>query len=171
MSQHATLSGRGLAALALLTLGAGLTACSPGPQDSSAPSTAPSSASPPSSAPAPTASPTQPAALPSGFPTALLPTMPGMALVTRSLATQGDFSTIAFNATVTAKPADVEAFYAQRFTAQGFAAPAATTVDGVLTRMFVRSNGDETISLSVADAAGGGSAVTIGATVRAGSVK
>ncbi|MFJ3958556.1 hypothetical protein [Arthrobacter sp. NPDC090010] len=169
MSKHPKSQALGLLASAVLTVA--LSACSPAATPSPEPSSTGSSQPDTSPSSFVSASPTSAAsALPAGFPRTLLPLMPGAHDASGTVTPRNDFTDIALNATVPAKPEAVDSFYSARFTALGFKAPPAVTVSGVLTKTFVRSNGDETISLSVTPVAGG-STVTIGATVKAGSVK
>ncbi|NVN00224.1 hypothetical protein G6035_16355 [Arthrobacter sp. SDTb3-6] len=72
--------------------------------------------------------------------------------------------------TVTAKPADVLAFYTKVYEGQKFTALKGEKVDGTPLKTFVRSAGQETVNVAVVET-GNTATVTIGANVLPASLK
>ncbi|ALE05463.1 hypothetical protein AL755_08200 [Arthrobacter sp. ERGS1:01] len=125
------------------------------------------------SATTPGATPTAEAAvkeLVAGFPSKLIPLMPGADVQASSLQRSTPLSVAALTATVTAKPADVLAFYTKSLTSQGFTAQPGNSVEGVPLKTFVRASGQEIVTVSVVQT-GSTSTVTIGANVLPASLK
>lgn len=166
MTKHPTAWRRAGLAVALC-VGMSLTACTP--EAATPVVTASATPSSPAATAAAQATSTAPA-LPANFPSALLPAMPKLTQLSGTVSPRGEFTDVAFTGTAPSDPAAADAFYTAHFRKLGFTATASTTVDGVLNKTFIRSNGDETISLNAAPTAGG-STLTIGATVRTASAK
>lgn len=167
--------------LALLATGAilALTACtstSSRPVQSSTPPASPTTAA--QSTPTPTTQ-TEPAGQPTvsatvgavveGFPTTLLPLMPGATVVSSSFDKSAVPANAALVATIPGAPAAVVEFYTGAIEGQGFKAVPGEAVGGVTSKDFVRGT-NETINLSVVEAAGT-STFTLGANVAPESIK
>ncbi|MGA7205256.1 MAG: hypothetical protein WBX27_11565 [Specibacter sp.] len=105
-----------------------------------------------------------------GFPTKLIPLMTGADVQASSLQRSTPLSVAALTATVTAKSADVLAYYTKVFTAQGFTAQPGNSVEGVPLKTFVRGAGQEIVTVSVVQT-GSTATVTIGANVLPASLK
>jgi hemin uptake protein HemP len=173
----------GLALLAAATLLA-TAACTPtSPDNGSSPGpsasnqsptptgTATATASAPAS-PVPSASPSPSAtvgALVEGFPSKLLPLMPGAKVVSSSFDKTGSPATAAIVGSVGAPAADVLAFYTKELEAQGFKAVPGESVETVTSKDFLRGE-NETINVAVVHN-GGVSTFTIGANVSPESAK
>ncbi|MDQ1057890.1 hypothetical protein QFZ23_001791 [Arthrobacter globiformis] len=139
------------------------------PAPSSAVATATASAA---AAASPSASPGTSAtvgALVAGFPSKLLPVMPGTKVVASSFDKSASPATAALVGSTAAKPAAVVAYYTKALEAQGFKAVPGSTVGSVASKDFVRA-GNETVNIAV-PATGGVSTFTIGANVTPESVK
>jgi len=140
------------------------TTTSPGTAQSSTSSASPSRAS---------ATPTAQSAvkeLVAGFPTQLIPLMPGAVVTSSSLQRSDPLSSAALTATITAPAADVLAYYTKVFTDQGFTAQPGDAVEGLPLKTFVRADGKEIVSVSVVQT-GDTATVTIGANVLQASLK
>ncbi|MDQ0617908.1 hypothetical protein [Arthrobacter globiformis] len=129
-----------------------------------------------------TASPTAPAspsaspgtsatvgALVAGFPSKLLPVMPGAKVVASSFDKSTSPATVALVGSISAKPAAVVAYYTKALEGRGFTAVPGNAVGSVASKDFVRA-GSETVNIAV-PATGGVSTFTIGANVTPESVK
>ncbi|MFE4836157.1 hypothetical protein ACFRAU_15940 [Arthrobacter sp. NPDC056691] len=108
-------------------------------------------------------------ALVAGFPSKLLPVMPGAKVVASSFDKSTSPATAALVGSTAAKPAAVVAYYTKALEAQGFKAVPGNTVGSVASKDFVRA-GSETVNIAV-PATGGVSTFTIGANVTPDSVK
>ncbi|MFE5837929.1 hypothetical protein [Arthrobacter sp. NPDC056493] len=108
-------------------------------------------------------------ALVAGFPSKLLPVMPGAKVVASSFDKSTSPATAALVGSTAAKPAAVVAYYTKALEAQGFKAVPGNTVGSVASKDFVRG-GSETVNIAV-PATGGVSTFTIGANVTPDSVK
>jgi len=164
LTKHTTAPRRAGFAVALC-VGLSLTACTP----EAATPVATVSPAPSATGSTPQPSPTA-VTVPQNFPVKLIPSMPKLSQASGTVSPRGEFTDIAFTGTVPAAPGAVDTFYTAHFRKLGFTAPAASTVDGVLSKTFLRNNGEETISLSAVPVPGG-STLTIGATVRTASAK
>jgi hypothetical protein len=134
-------------------------------------STAAATASPTATA-SPSASPGTSAivgALVAGFPSKLVPVMPGAKVVASSFDKSTSPATVALVGSVSAKPAAVVAYYTRTLEGQGFTAVPGNAVGSVVSKDFVRA-GSETVNIAV-PATGGVSTFTIGANVTPESVK
>ncbi|WP_309109122.1 hypothetical protein [Arthrobacter sp.] len=167
--------------LALLAVGAvlALAACTstPGnPAQSSSPAPSPSTAAEtPSTAAVPsdaagsaTASATVGAVV-EGFPSALLPLMPGATVISSSFDKSSIPANVALVASVQAQPAAVVEFYSASLEGQGFKAVPGDSVGSVVSKDYIRGT-NETVNLAVVEA-GGTSTFTLGANVAPESVK
>ncbi|WP_258067270.1 hypothetical protein [Arthrobacter sp. GMC3] len=159
-----------LAAILLLSGCSG--APSPTPSTTSSPVTTQSStaSAPPSTA---SATPTAESAvkeLVAGFPTQLIPLMPGATVTSSSLQRSTPLSSAALTATITATSADVLTYYTKVFTDQGFTAQPGDAVDGLPLKTFVRADGQEIVTVSVVQS-GETATATIGANVLPASLK
>jgi hypothetical protein len=105
-----------------------------------------------------------------GFPTKLIPLMTGADVQASSLQRSTPLSVASLTATVTAKSADVLAYYTKVFTGQGFTAQPGDSVEGVPLKTFVRAAGQEVVTVSVVQT-GSTATVTIGANVLPASLK
>ncbi|MFP3462145.1 hypothetical protein R5O87_14960 [Arthrobacter globiformis] len=108
-------------------------------------------------------------ALVAGFPSKLLPVMPGAKVVASSFDKSTTPATAALVGSTAAKPAAVVAYYTKALEAQGFKAVPGNAVGSVASKDFVRA-GSETVNIAV-PATGGVSTFTIGANVTPESVK
>lgn len=120
-----------------------------------------------------TATPTAAAAVKeivAGFPSKLIPLIKGGEVQASSIQRSTPLSVASLTASVTAKPADVLAYYTKVFTDQGFKAQPGSSVEGVPLKTFVRANGQEIVTVSVVQTAQT-STVTIGANVLPASLK
>ncbi|MGO4385211.1 hypothetical protein [Specibacter sp. RAF43] len=109
-------------------------------------------------------------ALVAGFPVKLIPLMGGAVIGQSTLERGTPISKAGVTFDVSAKTADVMAYYAKVFTGQSFTALPGTEVAGVPTKTFVRANGRESVVVSAVQS-GPTSTVTVGATVLAASLK
>ncbi|MEE2569596.1 hypothetical protein V1638_09325 [Pseudarthrobacter sp. J64] len=167
--------------LALLATGAilALAACSPGPSgpaQSSSPAaaatTSATSSATASTSAEPTGKPTASAtvgAVVDGFPSALLPLMPGATVVSSSFDKSSTPANAALVATIAGPPAAVVEFYTGAIEAQGFKAVPGDSAGSIASKDFVRGT-NETINLSVVEVAGA-STFTLGANVAPESIK
>ncbi|MBD1541662.1 hypothetical protein G9E11_05240 [Arthrobacter sp. IA7] len=108
-------------------------------------------------------------ALVAGFPSKLLPVMPGAKVVASSFDKSISPATVALVGSISAKPAAVVAYYTKALEGQGFTAVPGNAVGSVASKDFVRA-GSETVNIAV-PATGGVSTFTIGANVTPESVK
>lgn len=108
-------------------------------------------------------------ALVEGFPSKLLPLMPGAKVVSSSFDKTGTPATAAIVGSVGAPAADVLAFYTKELEAQGFKAVPGESVETVTSKDFLRGE-NETINVAVVHN-GGVSTFTIGANVSPESAK
>ena len=108
-------------------------------------------------------------ALVAGFPSKLLPVMPGAKVVASSFDKSTSPATVALVGSISAKPAAVVAYYTKALEGQGFTAVPGNAVGSVASKDFVRA-GSETVNIAV-PATGGVSTFTIGANVTPESVK
>jgi hypothetical protein len=108
-------------------------------------------------------------ALVAGFPSKLVPVMPGAKVVASSFDKSTSPATVALVGSISAKPAAVVAYYTKALEGQGFTAVPGNAVGSVASKDFVRAGG-ETVNIAV-PATGGISTFTIGANVTPGSVK
>lgn len=167
-------------ALALLATGAivALAACTPMP-GSDQPSS-PASASPATATAGPAPTPEAPGkgsatasstigALVEGFPSGLLPLMPGATVISSSFDKSSTPANAALVASIPGPPAPVMEFYTGIFEAQGFQAVPGEAVGGVASKDFVRGT-NEIISLTVVEVAGT-STINLGANVAPESAK
>ena len=173
----------GLALLAAATLfaTAACTPTAPGNGSSPEPSASNQTATSTGSATATASSPTSPdpsaspspsatvGALVEGFPSKLLPLMPGAKVVSSSFDKTGTPATAAIVGSVGAPAADVLAFYTKELEAQGFKAVPGESVESVASKDFLRGE-NETINVAVVHN-GGVSTFTIGANVSPESAK
>ncbi|WP_223256998.1 hypothetical protein [Arthrobacter globiformis] len=126
----------------------------------------------PTAAACPSASPGTSAtvgALVAGFPSKLVPVMPGAKVVASSFDKSTSPATVALVGSISAKPAAVVAYYTKALEGQGFTAVPGNAVGSVASKDFVRA-GSETVNIAV-PATGGVSTFTIGANVTPESVK
>lgn len=110
------------------------------------------------------------AGLVAGFPSTVLPLMPGAVLEVSSLEKAEPVSTASLTATVTATPAAVLDFYTASFAAQGFTAQPGDAVDGTPLKTFLRADGQEIVTVSVVQSADTAT-FTLGATLLPASIK
>ena len=108
-------------------------------------------------------------ALVAGFPSKLLPVMPGAKVVASSFDKSASPATVALVGSISAKPAAVVAYYTKALEGQGFTSVPGNAVGSVASKDFVRA-GSETVNIAV-PATGGVSTFTIGANVTPESVK
>lgn len=108
-------------------------------------------------------------ALVAGFPSRLLPVMPGAKVVASSFDKSTSPATAALVGSISATPAAVVAYYTKALEGQGFTAVPGNTVGSVASKDFVRA-GNETVNIAVPQT-GGVSTFTIGANVTSESVK
>lgn len=108
-------------------------------------------------------------ALVAGFPSKLVPVMPGAKVVASSFDKSTSPATVALVGSISAKPAAVVAYYTKALEGQGFTAVPGNAVGSVASKDFVRA-GSETVNIAV-PATGGVSTFTIGANVTPESVK
>ncbi|WP_240629935.1 hypothetical protein [Specibacter cremeus] len=109
-------------------------------------------------------------ALVQGFPSKLLPLMPGATVTASSFDRSTTPATASLTATTAAKQADILAYYTKAFTAQGFTAQPGDTVAGVPTKTFTRATGQDVITLSL-DVTSSRVTFTLGANVLPASLK
>lgn len=172
-------TGLALLAAATLLATAACTPTAPGngssPEPSASNQSATGSATATASAPTspdPSASPSPSAtvgALVEGFPSKLLPLMPGAKVVSSSFDKTGTPATAAIVGSVGAPAADVLTFYTKELEAQGFKAVPGESVETVTSKDFLRGE-NETINVAVVHN-GGVSTFTIGANVSPESAK
>ncbi|WP_287929727.1 hypothetical protein [Arthrobacter sp.] len=105
-----------------------------------------------------------------GFPTKLIPLMKGATVQASSLQRSTPLSVASLTETVTAKPADVMAYYTKVYLAQKFTALPGDSVDGTPSKTFVRSSGQENVNVAVVQT-GTTATVTVGANVLPASLK
>lgn len=105
-----------------------------------------------------------------GFPTKLIPLMKGATVQASSLQRSTPLSVASLTETVTAKPADVMAYYTKVYLAQKFTALPGDSVDGTPSKTFVRSSGQENVNVAVVQT-GTTATVTVGANVFPASLK
>ncbi|MCU6479176.1 hypothetical protein [Arthrobacter sp. A2-55] len=105
-----------------------------------------------------------------GFPSTLIPLMKGAQVQASSLQRSTPLSVASLTATITAKPADVLAYYTKVYTGQKFTALPGDAVDGTPSKTFVRGAGQENVVVSVVQT-GSTSTVTVGANVLPASLK
>lgn len=105
-----------------------------------------------------------------GFPTKLIPLMKGATVQASSLQRSTPLSVASLTETVTAKPADVMAYYTKVYLAQKFTALPGDSVDGTPSKTFVRSSGQENANVAVVQT-GTTATVTVGANVFPASLK
>ncbi|MET4061344.1 hypothetical protein ABIB35_002914 [Arthrobacter sp. UYP6] len=145
--------------------GTGETSATASPAPGSASPTASGSASPgtstttgasPSASSTTTASPSSTSsAIADGFPTNLVPVMPGSTPLTTSFEETSKLFTASLSATTDAPAKEILAFYAKTFTAQGFT-PADPEVRKTATvQQFSRSGADDTANVTVVPREGG----------------
>ncbi|MGP0221626.1 hypothetical protein [Paenarthrobacter sp. NCHU4564] len=188
MKPFRTPPSRGFALLAV-SIAVAVSACTPSPGGSAAPSPSGttstySSVSPSPSGTATTAQTTPPegsaspvpgatatvGALVPGFPEQLIPVMPKTSVRSSSVDKNASPATVALVGTVKAPPEGVVDYYKASLEAQGFkVVPGQEAVGNVTSIDFIRGDG-ETVNLSVRQKEGV-STFTIGANVAAGSVK
>lgn len=169
---------RAVAAVAAAGALLALAACTPGPGATAAASSASASAAQPTAESSTTAPPSPSAepgtsatvgALVDGFPTKLLPVMPGAQVESSSFDKTGAPATVALVAKISEPAADVVSFYSKKLAGLGFKAVPGGAVGSVASRDYLRGT-NETVNLAVVEAAGV-STFTIGANVAAESVK
>ncbi|WP_231391733.1 hypothetical protein [Arthrobacter sp. 35W] len=144
----AAAAGTALAAVVLLG-GCGTGSPTPGPETTTA--SAQASGSPSASA---TATSTSTAtgtvgALVAGFPTTLLPLMPGATLKSTIFDATGAKATASMVAATTATQEGVLAFYTKALGDQGFTPLPGDAVGSIASKDFTRANGTELVSLSM----------------------
>ncbi|HEY8294719.1 MAG TPA: hypothetical protein VIG41_05225 [Micrococcaceae bacterium] len=105
-----------------------------------------------------------------GFPSTLIPVMPGATVQSTALDKTQALATASLVATSSATPAAIAAYYTTVYTNQGFTATAPTTVDNVTSYVFSRAKGQETVNVSVGPA-GTGVTINVGAHVLPASLK
>lgn len=175
---RAALAAAGLSA-ALLVAGCGSGGSAP--ESTAAASSAGSVTPSPSAASSPSASASTPAtqnpkatatvgALVSGFPTTLIPLMPGATLQSTSLDKTKPLVTASLVATTKAKSADVITFYSDALQKQGFTALPGDAVGSVASKDFTRAKGAETVNLALV-VTGSSVTFTVGANVLPASLK
>ncbi|MGN7252572.1 hypothetical protein [Arthrobacter sp. SAFR-014] len=108
-------------------------------------------------------------ALVAGFPSKLVPVMPGAKVVASSFDKSTSPATAALVGSTSAKPAAVVAYYTKALEAQGFKPVPGNSVGSVASKDFVRA-GNETVNIAVPQS-GGVSTFTIGANVTPESIK
>ena len=165
-------AARAVVAIAAVVL---LSGCSTG--NDNVPSPAPSTSTATTPAASATATSTTSAtaestvdAIVQGFPSKLIPVMKGATVTSTSLDRATPLSTASMTATSNATSAAILAYYTTVFTGQGFTAQPGNAVDGVPTKTFVRANGQEIITVSIAQS-GSLATITIGANVLPASLK
>ncbi|MET3719800.1 hypothetical protein ABIB27_001647 [Arthrobacter sp. UYEF21] len=104
-----------------------------------------------------------------GFPTTLIPVMPGATVISSSFDKNSQPATVALVASLTAPTAAVADFYTKHLEGLGFKAVPGDAVGAVASKDFVR-NGNETVNVAVVEAAGV-STFTIGANVAVEAAK
>lgn len=109
-------------------------------------------------------------ALVPGFPSSLIPLMPGAMVQSSSLDKSKPLVTASLVASSSAKSDDVLAFYAKALQDQGFTALPGDTVGSVPSKDFTRADGKETVNISVVPS-GSSVTFTIGANVLPASLK
>jgi hypothetical protein len=168
-------AGLALAAAAILLAAAACTPTAPGSASSPGSVTSPESATATSSttaSPSPSASPATSAtvgAVVEGFPSKLLPLMPGAKVVSSSFDKSGTPATVALVGSIAAPASDVLAFYMKELEAQGFKAVPGDAVGAVVSKDFLRGD-NETVNVAIVSTAGV-STFTIGANVSVESAK
>jgi hypothetical protein len=105
-----------------------------------------------------------------GFPTKLIPVMPGSTPLSTSYDATATPSTASLVASTNAAPGDILSFYAGQFSAQGFTSVPATKVGSTDSQDFVRSGGKETVNVAVVEV-NGRTTYTVGASVAPGTIK
>jgi hypothetical protein len=165
-----------VAAVAAVVLLSGCSGAPVSPASSAPASAAATSAASPPAATATTNASAQPTVesavneLVAGFPSTLIPLMKGAQVQTSSLQRSTPLSVASLTATITAKPADVLAYYTKVYTGQKFTALPGDAVDGTPSKTFVRGAGQENVVVSVVQT-GATSTVTVGANVLPASLK
>jgi hypothetical protein len=109
-------------------------------------------------------------ALVPGFPSTLIPLMPGAMVQSSSLDKSKPLVTASLVASSSAKSDDVLAFYTKALQDQGFTALPGDTVGSVPSKDFTRADGKETVNISVVPS-GSSVTFTIGANVLPASLK
>lgn len=139
----------------------------PSPTTSATPAaTATNSASPTVSAsdtPSSSASSTVNALVP-GFPTKVIPIMPGSTPLSTSYDATTNPAKASLIASTSATSAQILSYYSGQFTGQGFTAVSPTKVGSTDSQDFVRSNGKETVNVAVV-VVDGRTTYTVGASV------
>lgn len=168
------------AALAAVVLLAGCSGASAPAASSTSASTSASTPSSGSSSASPSPSPSTASPAPTGesavkklvdgFPSQLIPLMPGAVVASSSLQHSAPLAVASLTAAVTAPAADVLTYYTKVFTDQGFAAQPGDAVEGVPLKTFVRADGAEVVTVSVVQT-DETATVTIGANVLPTSLK
>ncbi|WP_138442966.1 hypothetical protein [Sinomonas susongensis] len=146
-------------------------------------STAPSASATVSSAATSTASPTVSAsdtpsssasstvnALVPGFPTKVIPIMPGSTPLSTSYDATTNPAKASLVASTGSASAQILSYYSGQFTGQGFTAVAPTRVGTTDSQDFVRSNGKETVNVAVV-VVDGRTTYTVGASVNPSALK
>jgi len=105
-----------------------------------------------------------------GFPVKLIPLMKGAEVQASSLQRTTPISVASLTETVTAKPADVLAYYTKVYEGQKFTALPGNSVDGTPSKTFVRASGQESVNVAIVQT-GTTSTVTVGASVLPASLK
>jgi hypothetical protein len=104
-----------------------------------------------------------------GFPSKLLPLMPGAKVVSSSFDKSGTPATAALVGSIAAPASDVVAFYTKELEAQGFKAVPGDAVGAVVSKDFLRGD-NETVNVAIVNTAGV-STFTVGANVSVESAK
>ncbi|MDQ4500794.1 hypothetical protein [Sinomonas sp. ASV322] len=143
-------------------------AASPSPSASSS-SASPSATASATATPSGSASATVNAMVP-GFPTQLIPIMPGATPLQTSYDASTNPQSASLVASTTATSDQILDFYSKAFTGQGFTAVAKTKVGSTDSQDFVRSGGKETVNVAVV-VVNGRTTFTVGASVASGTIK
>lgn len=146
---------------------AAASASSPAPTASATDTASPTVSA--SSTPSSSASSTVNALVP-GFPTKLIPIMPGSTPLSTSYDATTNPAKASLVASTSSTSAQILSYYSGQFTGQGFTAVPATKVGTTDSQDFVRSNGKETVNVAVV-VVDGRTTYTVGASVDPAAVK
>lgn len=105
-----------------------------------------------------------------GFPTSLIPLMPGATIKSSNYDSSQAIATASLVATSSETAAAIGDYYTKVYVEQNFTPLPATSVDGVTSLSFTRTNGTETVNVSVGPAASGVT-INVGAHVLPASMK
>ncbi|AJT40709.1 hypothetical protein [Psychromicrobium lacuslunae] len=105
-----------------------------------------------------------------GFPKTLLPLLPGATVKLSAVDKSTTPATASLVGSTTSSSSAIVDFYTKAFKAQGFTALPGGNVGAVVSKDFVRQNGQESVNLSISSE-GGSSTFTLGASVAVASLK